>query len=87
MDTKTHAQQQIAQLVSKFRETPKKDRKSYNEQETRLTWILPLFRALGWDIENRHEVSAEEQISRGFVDFGFYLNQIPVFYLETKRIA
>ncbi|MCU0497463.1 MAG: hypothetical protein MUF87_08945 [Anaerolineae bacterium] len=87
MDAKTHAQQQIAQLVSKFHETPKKDRKSYNEQETRLAWILPLFRALGWDIENRHEVSAEEQISRGFVDFGFYLNQIPVFYLETKRIT
>ncbi|MCU0496641.1 MAG: hypothetical protein MUF87_04730, partial [Anaerolineae bacterium] len=81
MDAKTHAQQQIAQLITKFRETPKKDRDRYTEQQTRLALILPLFQALGWQTQDPREVSAEEQISRGFVDFGFYLNQIPVFYL------
>jgi len=46
-----------------------------------------LFKALGWDTENPAEFSAEEQISRGFVDFGFYLNSVPAFYLETKKAA
>jgi type I restriction-modification system DNA methylase subunit/REP element-mobilizing transposase RayT len=31
-------------------------------------------------------MTAEEQISRGFVDFGFYLDGVPRFYLETKKI-
>ena len=46
-----------------------------------------MFRALGWDTENPAEFSAEEQISRGFVDFGFYLNGVVAFYLETKKTA
>ncbi|MBE2183693.1 MAG: N-6 DNA methylase, partial [Anaerolineae bacterium] len=77
----------IAGLVERFQKTAKAKRDAYSEQETRLYFILPMFKALGWDIENPAEMTAEEQISRGFVDFGFYLNGVPAFYLETKRVS
>jgi type I restriction-modification system DNA methylase subunit len=79
---KEEARQEIASLVEKFKRDPK--RHAHNEDETRHFYILPLFQALGWDTKSPAEFSAEEQISRGFVDFGFYLNGVPQFYLETK---
>jgi hypothetical protein len=82
---KDSTRSQIAALVAKFQNDPQ--RSSYNEDETRHFFILPLFRALGWDTTNPADFSAEEQISRGFVDFGFYLNGVPQFYLETKRVT
>lgn len=87
MIDKDAARQRIRELVERWRSTPKRERDAYNEDETRHYFILPLFRALGWDTENPSEFSAEEQISRGFVDFGFYLNGIPIFYLETKKAS
>ena len=82
---KDTAQQQIAALVNRFKTLTKRDKDAMNEQAIRLRFILPLFRALGWDIEDPRDMTAEEQIARGFVDFGFYLNGVPAFYLETKR--
>ena len=86
MTDKEAAREAVAALVEKFRSTPKAERDAYNEDETRHFFILPLFRALGWDTSSPADMSAEEQISRGFVDFGFYLNGVPAFYLETKRV-
>lgn len=83
---KDRARAAIAALVESYRALPPAARRA-NEQETRLRFILPLFRALGWDDQNPAEVSAEEQISRGYADFGFYLNGAPVLYLETKRLG
>ncbi|MCU0480730.1 MAG: N-6 DNA methylase, partial [Anaerolineae bacterium] len=85
MTTKPQVHQKVRELVQKFADDP--NRNSYNEQKTREYYILPLFRALGWNTEQPTEFTAEEQISRGFVDFGFYLHGIPVFYLETKRVS
>lgn len=79
------ARQPIAALVAKFDRLTKRQRADMNEQTIRLQFILPLFRALGWDIEDPRDMTAEEQVARGFVDFGFYLNGVPAFYLETKR--
>lgn len=58
----------------------------YNEEMTKKDFILPLFRALGWDVENSNEVSAEEKISKGRVDYGFRINGIPKFFLEAKPL-
>ncbi len=59
--------------------------KSYTEEETKKDLILPLLEALGWNVFDRNEVSAEEHMkSRGRVDFGFYINGITKFYLEAK---
>lgn len=54
--------------------------------KTRLGYILPLFKALGWDTSNINEVSPEEKVSRGWVDFSFRIGNTPRFFLETKRV-
>ncbi|MEX2007633.1 MAG: TaqI-like C-terminal specificity domain-containing protein [Candidatus Levyibacteriota bacterium] len=59
----------------------------YTEEETKNVFIKPFFEALGWDFSQRDEVSAEEQIiSSGRVDYGFYINNRPKFYLEAKPL-
>jgi hypothetical protein len=46
------AKKAVADLVTKFRiaETEGKLKK-YSEEETKKNFILPLFRALGWDVD------------------------------------
>ncbi len=59
--------------------------KKYTEEEVKKGFLLPLFDILGWNTVERSEVSAEEHIkSSGRVDYGFYLNGWPKFYLEAK---
>ncbi len=70
-----------------FKSLSAAQRRSYGEDNTRKDFILPLFRALKWDIHSSAEVSAEERVSRGWVDFAFRISGIPRFFLETKRIA
>jgi hypothetical protein len=74
-------------LVRKFKALTPTARRAYNEDNTRKDFILPLFHALEWDTYNSTEVSAEERVSRGWVDFAFRLNGVPRFFLETKKIA
>ncbi len=84
--TKREAKQKIETLIEKYEQVLKSGQlNKYNEEETKKDFILPLFEALGWDILEKNEVSAEESIkSSGRVDFGFYLNGRPKFYLEAK---
>ncbi|CAG0947139.1 Type IIS restriction enzyme Eco57I [Anaerolineae bacterium] len=81
------AYNQIERLVKKFKALPTRERHAYNEDNTRKDFILPLFNALEWDIQNAREVTAEEKISRGYVDFAFRIGGVPKFMLETKRIG
>ena len=63
--------------------------KRLGEEETKKTFITPLFRALGWDVENDHsldEVINEEKVSKGRVDYSFRINSIPKFFLEAKAL-
>src|SRR5258706_9559772 len=85
MTEKETARRDIALLVEKYRDSLKVTRA--NESQMRKDFILPMFRALGWDTENPAEVTAEEHIVRKIADFGFYVNGIPVFYLETKKAS
>ena len=78
---------EIDRLVKRFKALSGPARKAFNEDNTRKDFILPLFRALGWETDNYAEVSAEEKVSRGFVDFAFRLNGVPRFFLETKRMS
>ena len=84
---KENAKQQIKQLVEKYNKVVEEKRVSkYNEEMTKKDFILPLFRALGWDVENSSEVTAEETISKKRVDYGFRINAIPKFFLEAKPL-
>src|SRR5437773_6940862 len=78
---------EVERLVRKFKALPAATRQAYNEDNTRKDFILPLFRALEWNIDNAAEVSAEEKVSRGWVDFSFRLTGIPRFFLEAKRVS
>ncbi len=81
------AYDQIEERVKKFKALSKRERDAYNEADTRKDFILPMFRALEWNIDDMREVAAEEKISRGFVDFSFRINGVRRFVLETKRIG
>jgi type I restriction-modification system DNA methylase subunit len=75
-------------LVEKYDKVVKENRvNKYREEETKKDFILPLFRALGWNVEDSSEVSAEEKISKKRVDYGFRINGIPKFFLETKSLS
>lgn len=79
------AYSEIQRLITQFKNLPASQRKGLNEMQTRLGYILPMFKALGWDTSNINEVSPEEKVSRGWVDFSFRIGNIPRYFLETKK--
>ncbi|MBN2116648.1 MAG: N-6 DNA methylase [Anaerolineales bacterium] len=85
MTTQELAYTEVEKLVKGFRSLSAPQRKGMNEMQTRLGYILPLFKALGWDTSNINEVSPEEKVSRGWVDFSFRIGNVPRYFLETKR--
>ena len=86
MTTQELAYTEIQRLVTSFKNMPASQRRGMNEMQTRLGYILPMFRALGWDTSNINEVSPEEKVSRGWVDFSFRIGNVPRFFLETKKV-
>ena len=72
---------EITKLIEKY--TREKGKK-YNEETTKNDFILPLFKILGWNVEDSNEVSKEENISGKRVDYGFRIDGIPKFFLEAK---
>jgi predicted type IV restriction endonuclease len=87
MTTQEQAYDRIKQKVQEFKNLPVARQKAMNENATRQGFILPLFNALGWNVEDINEVSPEERVSKGWVDFAFRLSGIPRFFLETKKAS
>ena len=87
---KEQVKTEIAELVEKYNQVIASGRlKDYKEENTKKDFITPLFRILGWDMENDKspdEVTNEDQISRGRVDYAFRLNGVPRFFLEAKAL-
>lgn len=77
---------EVERLVKNFKGMPAAQRRGLSEAQTRSGYILPLFRALGWDVNNLNEVNPEEKVSRGWVDFSFRIGNVPRFFLETKKV-
>src|SRR3989344_5177706 len=87
MITKEQGKEEIKKLVERYNKLVESGKaKSYNEEMTKKDFILPLFRALGWDVEDGDEVSAEENISKKRVDYAFRIEGIPKLFLEAKAI-
>lgn len=87
MITKEQGKEEIKKLVEKYNKLVESGKaKSYNEEMTKKDFILPLFRALGWSVEDGDEVSAEEKISKGRVDYAFRIEGIPKLFLEAKSL-
>jgi len=80
----------VQKLVDKYNQVVASGRiKEYKEENTKKDFITPLFRALGWDMENDNspnEVTNEDQISKGRVDYAFRYNGVPKFFLEAKAL-
>jgi len=84
---KDEARSKIEKLVEKYNKVVEENRvKKYNEEMTKIGFIQPLFYALGWNIEDSKEVTAEEKISKGRVDYGFRIDGISKFFLEAKSL-
>jgi len=77
----------IQELIDKYeRVRATVNYKSYNEENTKKSFIEPLFRALGWNVEDSEEVKAEEKISKKRVDYAFRINGVNKFFLEAKAL-
>jgi type I restriction-modification system DNA methylase subunit len=88
MSRKTEAKAKIAELIKEYEKLKEAGKlKTYNEANTRKDFIMPLFEALGWNVRSSAEVSEEETVSNGSVDYAFKLNGITKFYLETKKFS
>ncbi|MCX8093693.1 MAG: N-6 DNA methylase [Candidatus Goldbacteria bacterium] len=87
MDKQT-ARQNLEKLILKFKsefEAGKTD--AYNEESTKKSFIEPFLEdVLGWDVSNHDEVTLEEKVSRGKVDYGIKLNNKVVFFVEAKPV-
>lgn len=83
------AKQEIRLLVEKYHRIIQNERdvKSKEEEKTKKDLILPLFHALGWKTDDSNEVTAEERISKRWVDYGFRINGVPKFFLEAKALG
>lgn len=86
--SKDEAKAVITKLVEKYEIAKTSNLISkYTEEETKKDFILPLFKSLGWDVDNKKEVTAEEHQSSGRVDYGFYSESRLKFYLEAKTLS
>jgi len=84
--TKKQAKKNLVKLVKKFeKECLAGLINEYNEEATKHAFILPLLKdVLGWDVSNRDEVSPEEKISRGRVDYGLKIDGQIRLFIEVK---
>ena len=81
----------IAELIEKYKSEKTQGKiKGYTEEQTKVVFITPFFKALGWNAENRQNrndsVSYEENIAGKRSDYGFSINGITKFYLEAKSL-
>jgi type I restriction-modification system DNA methylase subunit len=86
--TKQQAKENLAKLVEKYQEVVAQGRiNEYKEEATKTAFIQPLLNdVLGWDVNNFNEVSPEEQISRGRVDYCLKIDGKPKIFVEAKPL-
>lgn len=86
---KEKAKKRIERLIKKYELLTSLQLKRYNESMTCKDFILPLFQALGWDINNKffdEEVTSEKQVSGKRVDYAFHVDGVTKFFIEAKKI-
>ena len=96
---KQKAYQKIKKLVERFQEHVEEyKRNNYNEHQTRVDYINPFFKALGWDMDNEQgfaeayrEVIHEDKVKVGSStkapDYGFTLFGQRKFFVDAKKPA
>ncbi len=86
--TKEKAKENLSKLIKKFKRELETGRaKEYNEEATKISFIQPLLEdVLGWNVRNHDEVSPEEKVSKGRVDYGLKIDGIIKVFIEAKAI-
>jgi hypothetical protein len=98
---KSLAFEQLAKKIALFEECMKAGRKArLSEAQTRLEFIDPLFRALGWDVGNdqalnqfdrevlvEESIETEDTITKTHPDYTFKISGVRQFFVEAKRPA
>lgn len=86
--TKEKAKENLAKLINKFEKELSSGRvQEYNEEATKISFIQPLLEhVLGWEVVNHEEVSPEEKISRGRVDYGLKVEGKIKVFVEAKPV-
>ena len=87
MTDRERARAMVAMVVDRFAGLSWQERQAYSEEEVKQGFLLPLFRALGWNVENRSEVRAEARSGRGLADYLFLIDGVTVFPLEAKKFS
>ena len=99
--TKEQAKIEIEKLVNRFESHLEEYKNSdYNETQTRRDFIDPLFKALGWDIDNEQDFAesyreviheAKQKVKEGksektkAPDYAFRIGGKNIFFLEAKK--
>ena len=98
-EAKEQAYEKIARLIERFSEHVEEyKRNNYNEHQTRVDYINPFFKALGWDMDNEQgyaeayrEVIHEDKVKVGSStkapDYGFTLFGQRKFFVDAKKPA
>jgi len=86
--TKEKAKENLFKLTEKFREKFETGQaQEYNEEATKKSFIEPLLQdVLGWDVRDNDEVSPEERVSKGRVDYGLKIEGVTKIFIEAKPI-
>lgn len=86
MADKEKAKEELKRLIARYETTLSGGKvKQYNEERTKKDFILPLFKILGWATETE-EVTAEDKVSKGRVDYGFRVNELLKLVVEAKPL-
>ena len=86
----------VNELVNFYDREKENIKKNWNETETRIELINPLFECLGWDVNNnqklpdnfkdvKHEASLKIGSNMKAPDYSFHYGSDPLFYLEAKK--
>jgi len=86
---KEKAKENLSKLIEKYEKELSFDRiKDYKEEATKISFIQPFLKdVLGWDVNNHDEVSPEEKVSRGRVDYGLKVNGEIKIFIEAKSLG
>lgn len=86
--TKEKAKENLSKLIEKFeRELKSGQAEDYNEEATKISFIQPLLKnVLGWDVNDHNEVSPEEKVSHGRVDYSLRVERKIKIFIEAKPI-
>lgn len=89
---KETAKKEIQALIDKYLSLKKAGQiETFNEQATCDKLILPLFEALGWDIQGKKIIDEVKPQAPGGgqkrVDYAFQINSAPVMFLEAKQLS